>query len=122
MTVPENISDLVDFSQIDALLEVAGRDGVTDIMDAFWRSTDALTRQLRALLNERNYAEAAKAAHALKGSAANVGAQLLAVAARGIELGCKGSDAEAAGSALQSLQDACERTRNAMAERIGQAA
>jgi len=122
LTVPEDTSDLVDFSQIDALLEVAGREGVSDIMEAFWRSTDSLTLQLRSLLNERNYADAAKAAHALKGSAANVGAQLLAVAARGIELGCKGSDAEAAGSALQTLQDAYERTRRAMTERIAQAA
>lgn len=122
MTNSGELPDLVDFSQIDALLEVAGRDGVNDILDAFWRSTDNLTNQLRAFLSEGNFTEAAKAAHALKGSAANVGASLLALAAREIEMGCKTGDAAAASSALHSLSDAHCKTRSAMAERVEKAA
>jgi HPt (histidine-containing phosphotransfer) domain-containing protein len=115
-------ADLVDFSQVDALLQVAGRDGVDDIMRAFWRSTDDLARRLRVQLGDRNYAEAARTAHALKGSAANVGASLLAAAARSVEICCKALDEPGAKAALDNLDQVCSRTRLALTAHIEAAA
>jgi HPt (histidine-containing phosphotransfer) domain-containing protein len=114
--------ELVDFSQIDALLDVAGRDGVDDIMCAFWRSTDGLARQLKLQIAEGNYSEAARTAHALKGSAANVGACLLAAAARSVELCCKASDEPGAIVALEDLDRICAQTHLALTAHIEAAA
>ncbi len=115
-------SGLIDFSQIDSLLDVAGRDGVNDIMLAFWRSTDNLAGQLKAQIADRNFEEAAKSAHAVKGSAANVGACILAMSARALEIACKNRDAGAAEAALIVLDDAYRNTRSALTAHIDAAA
>lgn len=115
-------SGLVDFSQIDALLSAAGRDGVNDIMLAFWRSTDNLARQLRAEIESRAFADGARTAHAIKGSAANVGASLLASSARSVEICCKDGDAAAAIAALDDLLRAYQETRLALTAHIDAAA
>lgn len=113
---------LIDFSQIDALLDAAGRDGVNDILRAFWRSTDNLAIQLKTQIDEGNFAEAARTAHAVKGSAANVGANHLAASARALELACKSLDGAAAVAALKEINDAYQKTRHAMTAHIDAAA
>ncbi len=115
-------ADLIDFSQIDALLSAAGRTGVNDIMLAFWRSTDKLSDQLRTQLEEADFVEAARTSHAIKGSAANVGACLLASAARSVETGCKNRDAAIAIAALDDLLRAYRETRRVLTAHIDAAA
>ena len=115
-------TELVDFAQIDALLATAGRDGVGDILRAFWRSTDNLALQLQLQIDERNFVEAARTAHAVKGSAANVGAHKLADVARLLEIACKNCDAPAAISALREIRDAYQKTRHVLTAHIDAAA
>jgi HPt (histidine-containing phosphotransfer) domain-containing protein len=115
-------ADLVDFSQIDALLDAAGRDGVNDIMLAFWRSTEKLTRQLRTEIDNDKLIDAARTAHAIKGSAANVGASRLSSSARSVETGCKMSDAVAAIAALDDLLRVYEDTQRVLTAHINAAA
>ena len=109
----------MDFSQIDALIEIAGREGVCEILQAFWRSTDSLASLLKTLLDEGNLVEAAKTAHAVKGSAANVGANLLASAARSLEVDCKSANFTEAAEALTRLLAAYEETRKALTAHVG---
>lgn len=109
---------LIEASQIDGLLEVAGVDGTQDILAAFWRSTRELLARLEDRLGADDTAEAARIAHALKGSAANVGALLLSLAARTMENGCKSGDLAAARTALGEANAAFEGTKRAFDERI----
>lgn len=115
-------ADLIDFSQIDALLCAAGREGVSAILQAFWRSTDNLASELERRIGDCDFSEAAKAAHALKGSAANVGANRLASAARAVEIACKAGDGAAAKSALAEIRQTVGDTRRVMTERLDAAA
>lgn len=109
---------LVDFAQIDGLLEAAGRECVDAILGAFWRSTDSLASQLKAHIDSREFDEAARASHAVKGSAANVGAQLLSSVAREIETCCKNNDPDGALAALNRLLVAYRKTRVALTEHV----
>ncbi len=117
-----NTSDLIDFSQIDTLLSAAGRDGVDAILQAFWRSTDNLANQLDACVDANDLCEASRAAHALKGSAANVGACRLASAAREVEIACRDGDAPAAKSAIVEVRAAYGVARRLLTERVAAAA
>ncbi|OFX05298.1 MAG: hypothetical protein A3E78_04760 [Alphaproteobacteria bacterium RIFCSPHIGHO2_12_FULL_63_12] len=122
MNKTSETADLIDFSQIDALLSAAGRDGVNDIMRAFWRSTDNLTSQLKRQLEDEDFAEAARTSHAIKGSAANVGACLLSAAARSVETDCRNSDAASAIAAFDDLLSAYQETRRVLSAHIDDAA
>ena len=102
---------LLESEQIDSLLDVAGVDGVRDILDAFWRSTDDLSADLARCAETGACADAARAAHALKGSAANVGAQRLSQAARDIEALSKSGDLSAVREALATLAAIYRDTR-----------
>ncbi len=104
---------LLECEQIDSLLDVAGIDGVNDILAAFWRSTDDLSADLARRVSVSDFAEAARTAHALKGSAANVGAQRLAEAARDVETRVKNNDLKAASDALVRLAEIYRDTRAA---------
>lgn len=122
MNKTSETADHIDFSQIDALLSAAGRDGVNDIMHAFWRSTDNLANQLRRQLEENDFEEAARTSHAIKGSAANVGACLLSAAARSVEVCCKDRDAAAGVAALDELLSVYQETRRVLTAHIDAAA
>jgi HPt (histidine-containing phosphotransfer) domain-containing protein len=114
----DNAAALVDYAQIDGLLEAAGKDGVDAILCAFWRSTDSLAAQLKAHIDCRDFVEAARASHAVKGSAANVGAHLLSSVAREVETCCKNDDPDGALAALNRLLEAYRRTRAALTDRV----
>ena len=105
---------ILEVEQIDGLLEAAGTDGVREIMSAFWRSSDALTLGLSTHLDTEDTTGAARTAHALKGSAANVGACQLADCARLIEDHCKSGDLQAAKEALVKLSLIYQETRAAV--------
>jgi|GEM_PF-1669704 len=79
--------------QIDGLIAAAGVDGTKAIMEAFWRSTTDLLTALAAQLGDSAFHDAAQTAHAIKGSAANVGAHRLSQSASEVEKHCKDSSA-----------------------------
>jgi len=101
---------LLDREQIDSLVAAAGIEGALDILDAFRRSTDDLLNRLNADLARGDLAEAARTAHALKGSAANVGAQLLAAAARNVEDACRAQNGASAQESLAGAGSKFEAT------------
>lgn len=80
---------ILDCEQIDSLVVAAGVDGTREILTAFWRSTENLLRTLQDQLSRGDVIEAAKTAHALKGSSLNVGAMRLSCDARAIEDACR---------------------------------
>ncbi|MBL4619326.1 MAG: Hpt domain-containing protein [Marinicaulis sp.] len=90
--------------QIDGLVAAAGVDGTREILDAFWRSTTNLMEQLTEQVSQNTLDLAAQTAHAVKGSAANIGALRLSNTATEFENACKRADLDAAKTALQSLQ------------------
>jgi HPt (histidine-containing phosphotransfer) domain-containing protein len=95
---------IIDTEQIDGLVAAAGVEGTRDILNAFWRSTDTLLRALQDQLSRGDVVEAAKTAHALKGSSLNVGAMRLSTSARAIEDACRTKDAPAALKRLEGAR------------------
>ncbi|VAW08312.1 hypothetical protein MNBD_ALPHA05-1203 [hydrothermal vent metagenome] len=86
--------------QINSLISAAGVDGTREIMDTFWRSTTDLLAALASQIAEQSLPAAAGTAHAIKGSAANVGAVSLAQTASDIEVACKSGASEDAKNLL----------------------
>ncbi len=109
---------LLEYEQIDGLLEVAGVDGVKDILGAFWRSTDELAADLARSIEGGEGGQAARTAHALKGSAANVGALRLAEAAREVETLSKSGDFATARAAIERLAAIYRETRAALERHV----
>jgi HPt (histidine-containing phosphotransfer) domain-containing protein len=87
---------IVDLEQIDGLLTAAGARGAREILSAFWKSTESLLQTLNLQLAASQFREAGQTAHALKGSALNVGAVRISRLARSIEESCKALDGAAA--------------------------
>lgn len=109
---------LIESEQIDGLLEIAGVDGVKEILDAFWRSTDQLSADLARSVRDGEFAAAARTAHALKGSAANVGANRLAEAARVVEARTRSGELSEAKEAIERLAAIYRETREALERHI----
>jgi len=82
----------VNEEQINGLIAAAGVDGTREILQAFWQSTEDLLMALREQVLAGDHENAAKTAHGLKGSSANVGAIDLEDSAREIELLCRAGD------------------------------
>lgn len=105
MTEPQRESPIhLQLEQVDGLVAAAGADGALAILEAFQRSTTDLLKAIEADLTENALGEASKTAHAIKGSAANVGAEALSDAASAIEIACKEGDAETARAKLDDVK------------------
>ncbi|GJL92515.1 Hpt domain-containing protein [Hyphococcus sp.] len=105
MTEPQTIGLApIQLDQIESLIAAAGVDGTRAIMDAFQRSTTDLLDVLTDGVKDGSLEDAYRTAHAVKGSAANVGAQLLAETAAAIEKACKAGDAATAAARLTDAQ------------------
>ncbi len=91
--------------QIDGLVAAAGVDGAREIMDVFLRSTNTLLDQLAAQIAEPAMDDATATAHALKGSAANVGAARLAATSSLVETACKDGDIASARAGLEAARE-----------------
>lgn len=111
-------ASLLELEQIDSLLDIAGVDGVRDILEAFWRSTDELSADLARSVVSGDSGQAARTSHALKGSAANVGAMRLAEAARDVETLSKRGDLVAALGAIERLAAIYRETRAAIERHV----
>ena len=83
---------VIDTEQLRTLAASAGLEAANAILDAFWNSNKDLVRLLAQGIARQDYAEVMSAAHALKGSASNVGAVELAGRAKRIELAARSSD------------------------------
>ncbi len=94
----------IEMDQIDSLIAAAGVDGTRAILDAFQRSTTDLLTMLTDGVRGGTLEDAYRTAHAVKGSAANVGAQMLAETAAAIEKACKAGDAASAADMLSEAQ------------------
>lgn len=94
----------IQLDQVNSLVSAAGVDGARAILEAFQRSTLELLSALDEDVRIGAMNEALKAAHAIKGSAANVGAQLLAETAGAIEIACKSDDTTTAINMLSQAQ------------------
>ena len=105
--------DMIEEEQLRVLAESAGKEAVEPILAAFWTSNDELVAQLGAALKDRDTDSAGKAAHALKGSAANLGATQVASTAKDIELCAKGGKMDAALSAFEKLPREIAETKAA---------
>ncbi|WDI32050.1 Hpt domain-containing protein [Hyphococcus flavus] len=90
--------------QVDGLVAAAGADGAMAILDAFNRSTVELLNAIGENLREGLLDDASRTAHALKGSAANVGAAALAESGTEIEEACKNGDGAVASARLSDAQ------------------
>lgn len=90
--------------QVESLIAAAGVDGARAILEAFQRSTIDLLKMLADGVATGALADAYRTAHGLKGSAANVGAQLLAETAAAIEAACKAGDSVTAATMLADAQ------------------
>ncbi len=89
--------------QIDSLITAAGVDGTRAILEAFQRSTTDLLGLMKEGVSSGALEEASRTAHAIKGSAANVGAQMLADTASAIEKACRAGEAD---NAIAMLDEA----------------
>jgi len=99
-----NHSSAIELGQIDSLISAAGVDGTRSILEAFQRSTTDLLKLLSDGVEDGALEDAYRTAHAVKGSAANVGAQLLAETAAAIEKACRSGDAASAAAKLADAQ------------------
>jgi len=117
----ENQVSHLHVEQIDGLVAAAGVDGAREILDAFWRSTADLLEALATQIAENTMDVAAQTAHAVKGSAANVGAQRLSQTAARIEEACKNGDSAAAAGTLENAHENFKAFRACFDEHLSRA-
>lgn len=102
----DNLEAHLLIEQVDGLVAAAGIEGTREILDAFWRSTTTLLETLSSQITQGSLEPAAKTAHAIKGSAANIGAHKLSETATAIEQACKeGNDDLLAEHLLNIMRD-----------------
>ena len=108
--------DMIEREQMDGIVAAAGVESASDIMDAFWRSTDSLVAAIEAALENGVLKEAADTAHALKGSAANVGAAGISNCTTEFEKHCVDGNLTGAREAFPSVRECVEKTRAAFSD------
>ncbi len=107
--------------QVDGLIAAAGIDGTHAILDAFWRSTAELLEALSAQIKDQDFSLAAMTAHAVKGSAANIGAVRLAQSAAEMEIACKNGKSSDIGDMLDALNQDFQSVRECFKEHLAKA-
>ena len=107
------MSQIIDDEQISMLVQGAGVDAVRPILDAYWESNDELTAALARGLEAADANDIAATAHGLKGSSANLGANLVAGRALEIEVAAKSGDLNMVRELYQKLPEDIEVTKEA---------
>ncbi|NHK27831.1 Hpt domain-containing protein [Parvularcula flava] len=105
--------DVINGEQMEMLIASAGVDTAKMILDAFWKSNNEIVAAMTAHLDNENFVEASASAHALKGSAANLGATQVADRAKTIETACRAQDIAAARAAFEKVDADIQATRQA---------
>lgn len=111
----------LEHEQIDGLIAAAGVGGAREIIEAFCRSTRELIDALRAQISDNALDLGARTGHAIKGSAANVGALGLARAAATLEEACRRGDAGGAGAALAQVSTEFDAAQRAFEDHFNRA-
>ncbi len=106
-------SMVIEPEQIKTLVASAGVEMTQTILDAFWTSNQEILVNLQSQLADGALDEAAKSAHALKGSAANLGAVVLAEQARLLEIACQAMEALSAREVMEAIPESISQTRAA---------
>lgn len=101
---------LVDRSALDPIMKVTGPVVMRRIVQVFWDTTDDMVGALRTAIDSGDAEASRRAAHALKGAPANVGAGRAARIAAVME---KTPPADARGM-LPALEQALAQTRPAL--------
>ncbi len=115
---PPESAPLINTAQIDGIVAAAGAAGAMEIMNAFWRTALQLIEQIESCVAAGDFSTAAAAGHALKGSAANVGAEALCKATRVLEEACRDGDAGAFGDGLANARRVYAETEDAFARHL----
>lgn len=106
--------EVLDDGQLGGLAEAAGVEGVRAIIDAFWEATQDLTEQLAVALSENDFKALMQTGHAIKGSSANIGANLLAERARSVETAASDANVDALKDALAAFPADIQKTKIAI--------
>lgn len=93
------------YDQIESLLGATGYDGAIRILDAFRHATTELLETLEKRLDSGDILQGIHEAHAVKGSAANIGGKHLAGTAGRIGTACRNNDSAGARAALKDARD-----------------
>lgn len=117
----QNLAEHLELDQIDGLIAAAGVDGTKEIMATFWRSTSELLDTLASQIEQNALNGAAATAHAIKGSAANVGALRLANAASQLEDVCKCEAADQARATMQVIREEFAAVRSCFDQHLAKA-
>lgn len=108
--------------QINGLISAAGVSGTEEILNAFWRSTEELLAALSSQISDGAYGLAAKTAHAIKGSAANIGASRLAATVSKLENACKANDGGLASDLMAVVRSDFDATKICLLDYLRQSA
>jgi signal transduction histidine kinase/DNA-binding response OmpR family regulator len=112
-------SAVMDWSRLDELSEYDLPDGsiVRDAIQAFTENMPATLVAVRSALADGDLESGRQAAHALRGSAANIGAVGIATIATDMEAACKAGDGSIAGSMLEALEVTIDTTLAELSQR-----
>ncbi len=105
---------VLDNEQLGGLAEAAGVEGVNTIITAFWEATAQLTADLAAAVDACDYNAVLQLSHAIKGSAANVGASRLAERARLVEDAARAEASDVMRAEVQSMPEDISATKLAI--------
>ena len=107
------MGQIIDGDQISMLVQGAGVDAVRPILEAYWESNEELTAALAKGLEAADASDIAATAHGLKGSSANLGANLVAGRALEIEMAAKSGDLNMVRELFAKLPQDIEATKDA---------
>lgn len=110
--------EIVDEKKYQELAALIGdRDRLRLVVDNFCRDSEALLDQIRTSHGGGHWVEAGDQAHALKGSAAAVGARRLETLSRELEKGMRGTHPESYADLVAKLEKTYQKTRTALLDR-----
>ena len=114
--MPMNQSNaLLDQEQISNLKELFN-EGLEEFLKTFMNDFEKKEKELNTVLEDKNLEQAAKIAHSLKGSSANIGAKSLAAACQQLESATKSADLQKSLEEYKSIQIIYPQVKQAFQE------
>ncbi len=112
------VLDPVCIAGLKELREPGQADPLVELSDLFNREADACVRKMESGLTEHDANATARAAHSLKGSANNLGANRLATVCSGVEESVRATNWAQVGLQLEELKTQLERVRESLKTEI----
>ena len=94
----------IDLGTFDALKTMTGADFLPVLIETYFSDSASLLAEMNAALQAGDSQRFGRAAHALKGNSATLGASTLATQARELEMMGKGGNLDGADEKLEALQ------------------